>query len=78
MAKVYFLLALGRKMPIFDLFVTINDSPMSQKEREEFAKKAVAHRKKVTATAASSKKFLITIGVLTPAGNIRKRARQSA
>ncbi len=51
---------------------------MSQKEREEFAKKAVAHRKKVTATAAASKKFLITIGVLTPAGNIRKRAKQPA
>lgn len=66
------------EMPIFDLLVTINDSAMSQKEREEFARKAVAHRKKVTATAAASKEFLITIGVLTPSGNIRRRAKQSA
>ena len=46
---------------------------MSQKERDQFAKEANAHRKEVTASVQASKKFLIAVGVITPSGNIRKR-----
>ena len=46
---------------------------MSQKEREEFAKAAVAHRAKVTATVAASKKFLNSVGVDTSSIKPRKQ-----
>jgi hypothetical protein len=55
--------------------ITINVREMSQKERDEFAKQAIAHRKSVTANAKASKQFLIAVGVLTPKGNLRKPAK---
>jgi hypothetical protein len=64
-------LTLVTKTAIFDLS-TFNTSEMSQKERDEFAKQAIAHRKTVTASARASKKFLVAVGVLTSKGNLRK------
>lgn len=51
----------------FDLSLSVGEgTDMTQKERDEFAKQAIEHRKTVTASVKASRKFLIAVGVLAP------------